>query len=116
MAGSIFLSKELRLPVSTQQFGYLVERIRPAFDTDEQEHLREIYSPMDEGGMNFISAEHEGEAGFKALFYAVVKANSIAASEDNYGSFAPLWSDLLAKIRVDPRFSIEWESSAKQEK
>jgi len=111
MAGSIFLSKELRLPVSTQQFGYLVERIRTAFDADAQACLREIYSPMDDGGMNFISAENEGEAGFEAFFRAIVRANSAAASEGNYEAFAQLWADLLAKARLDPRFSSEWESS-----
>ena len=63
--------------------------------------------------MNFISAENESEAGFKAFFYAIVKARSVAESEDNYGAFAQLWSDLLTKMRTDPRFSSEWEYFAK---
>src|SRR5882762_3030379 len=113
MAGSIFISKESRLPVSTQQFGYLVERIRVEFDAEDQPFVREIYSSMDDGGMSFISAENEGYAGFEAFFRAVAKAKLKASVESNYDAFVQLWNDLLTKIRVDPRFSSEWERAGK---
>jgi len=111
VAGSIFVSKELRLPVSTQQFDYLIERIRPAFSANSQSSLRRIYSPMDDGGMSFISAENEDGDGFKSFFQAVAKAKLEASSESSLDAFIHLWNDLLDKIRLDPRFSSNWESS-----
>jgi hypothetical protein len=40
MAGAIFISSELRLPVSTRQFDYFVERFRGAFLPEEQHDPR----------------------------------------------------------------------------
>jgi len=111
LAGSILISKELRLPVNSQQFGYLAERIRRAFDAEGQPFLREIFSPADEGAMNFISAENGDEAALKAFFRAVVIAKSNASNEPSYEIYARFWNDLLALIRLDPRFSGEWEKS-----
>jgi hypothetical protein len=61
--------------------------------------------------MNFISVENEGASGLKAFFQAVVRARLKATTEKNYELYAPLWQDLLAKIRSDLRFSTEWECS-----
>lgn len=109
MAGSIFISKEIRLPLSTQQFDYLTERIRGAFYIEDQSHLRSIYTPMDDEGTNFISAENEEKTGFKAFFKAIARAKSNAQLEENYKIFGQLWDELLNKVRSDPRFSAEWE-------
>ena len=84
MAGSIFISKELRLPVSTLQFDYLTERIRRAFDADGERFRRQIFAPEDEGEMKFISAENEDGEGVRAFYRAVVSAQSKAATEDGY--------------------------------
>jgi len=111
MAGMIFISRELRVAVSTQQLGYLVERIRDAFSAEDLPYLLAIYSPMDDEGMNFISVENEDENGLKAFFKAVVRAKARAGTESNFGVYVPLWQNLLAKIRMDSRFSPEWERS-----
>ncbi len=113
MAGSIIVSKELRFPVSSLQFDYLAERIRAGFDFEGQAYLKEIYSPMDEGGMDFISVKNENEAAFKSFVLAVLKAKEAASTEDSYATFGGLWEGLLAKIRLDERYRREWESPEK---
>jgi hypothetical protein len=111
LAGAIFISKELRLPVSTRDFDYLAERIRLAFDTEGQAFLREIYSPADDAGMYIISAEYGGEAGLHAFFRAVLRASQENSGEPDYEVYARFWNDLLTLIRLDPRFSSEWQKS-----
>jgi hypothetical protein len=111
LAGAIFISKELRLPVSTREFDYLAQRIRQAFDAECQAFLQEIYSPVDDAGMNIISAENGGEAGLHAFFRAVVRARLKDSGEPGYEVYARFWNDLLALIRLDPRFLSEWEKS-----
>ena len=59
--------------------------------------------------MKFISAENGGEAALQAFYRAVVTARSKASDEPSYEIYARFWNDLLALIRLDPRFSDEWE-------
>lgn len=105
MAGAIFISDEIRLPLSSQQLGYLTARIRAEFGSQDQAYLEEIYSPMDDEGMSFISCQNLDVAGCMVFFEAVTKAKNRAQSEDVSAVFGPLWDNLLAKIRLDPRFS-----------
>lgn len=60
--------------MSTQQFEYLVERIRDGFGSKNAAVGLSIYAPMEEGGMNFLSAEEEDAAGLLAFYDAVVSA------------------------------------------
>jgi len=99
----------LRLPLSTLQFDYLTDRIRLAFNVEDQGYLRRIYAPEDDGAMKFISAEHEDAAGFEAFFRAVERARSKASAEPVHEQLGHLWIELLDLIRLDPRFSSEWE-------
>ncbi len=50
MAGSIVISKEVRVPVSTSQFDYLVSRIGDQFHSSDMWIKDEVYLPMEEGG------------------------------------------------------------------
>ena len=108
MAGSIFVSKQLRLPLSTQQFDYLVERIRIEYGQADQARMQAIFSPLDEEGMNFISAESQDDAGFKAFFDAIVRAKERSSLRSEDAPFVALWDELLDKVRLDSRFSADW--------
>ncbi len=96
-------ARSLRLPVSTRQFDYFVERLRGAFLPEEQ-HVREVvFHSLDEGGMDFISAEALNESEFTTLCSAVERAHQGARSEEAFPVYQPLWDELLTKIHADPR-------------
>ncbi|MFZ6768538.1 hypothetical protein ACO0LM_15880 [Undibacterium sp. Di26W] len=59
--------------VSTKQFDYLTERVRSGFSDSEKVFMGQIYSPMDDGGMMFISAESQEIEGLKVFLKAVQK-------------------------------------------
>ncbi|MFZ6759284.1 hypothetical protein ACO0K9_18930 [Undibacterium sp. Ji50W] len=103
MAGTIFVSKDVRVSVSTNQFDYFTERVRSGFSDSEKVFMGQIYSPMDDGGMMFISAESQDIEGFNIFLKAVQKARKKSASEKNYSVYQVLWDELESKILSDPR-------------
>jgi hypothetical protein len=105
MAGSIFISKELRLPVSTRQFDYLVKHLADAFLSEEQNIREQVFRPLEEGGMDFITAEGLSESEFGRFCAAVDRANRHAHSEKEFPVYQQLWDELLKRIHADIRFS-----------
>ena len=76
MAGSIIISKDVQVLLSTSQFDYLVERVRRQFESSDLHVKDKVYFPMDEGGMTFISAEPLDAQGFTAFSKADNGRNS----------------------------------------
>ena len=105
MAGAIFISKELRLPVSTSQFDYLVKHLADAFLSDEQDIREEVFRPFEEGGMDFITAEALNVGAFAKFCAAATRAYQIARSEEVFPVYEQLWEDLQKLIRADIRFN-----------
>ena len=105
MAGAIFISKELRLPVSTSQFDYFVKHLEDAFLSDEQDIRKEVFRPFEEGGMDFITAEALDVGAFGKFCAAVSRAYQSARSKEAFPVYQPLWEDLQKRIRADIRFN-----------
>lgn len=106
MAGTIFVSKDLRLAVSSRQFDYLVQYIRSAFAADESDVEGVIFEPMDEGGMDFISASALSKGDFGRFASAVVRAHkSASADKSGFLTYGHLWAELEQLLHSDSRLS-----------
>lgn len=103
MSGTIIVSPGHGVATSTVNFDYLVERIRQSFDAVDDEVVSEIYEPMDQGGMTYISLADLSQGKFNSFVRAVMRAHSLAASEESYHKFSAVWEELLAKLKVDSR-------------
>ena len=55
MAGSIVISKEVLVPVTTSQFDYLVNRIGDQFHSSDMWIKDDVYLPMEEGGELYLN-------------------------------------------------------------
>jgi len=105
MAGTILISDNIGLATSTVEFDYLVERIRRAFDAGEEQLVSEIYEPLDEGGMTYISVADKGEEVFRSFGNAVMRAYSTSKSEVSFSSYKERWLELISLIKSDPRWN-----------
>ena len=104
MAGSIIISNDLILSVSTWQFDCIESQIRSELKLIDQSVFEKVYSPLDEGGMNFISAESLSANEFGDFVQAVMKAVERVKKNPHDQDLLSLWEDLLGKLRADARF------------
>jgi hypothetical protein len=100
MAGAIVIAEGKALSMSGVDFEYLVEAIRGAFLDDEENFRTEIYRPLDEGGMDFISLRKQDKSGFNAFFRATQGASSKVSGVDR----KCLWDELITMLKSDPRY------------
>nr|WP_269112903.1 hypothetical protein [Burkholderia territorii] len=103
MAGSIVISKDVRIPVSTSQFDYLVGRIGDQFDSPDIWVKDEAYLPMEEGGMSFVSTESLNSNGLSIFLAAVTRARTASHAEDSFPLCENVWGQLVEKLRQDTR-------------
>lgn len=87
MAGSIITSKGLILSINSFTFDYLVDRIAAQFDANDIHIKEEVYRPMEEGAMTFISARPLDAKKFSVFSRAVMKASVAAQSEPFFARF-----------------------------
>ena len=106
MGGSIFFSNGAQLPLSTQDFYYLVERVRSQFNSSEMGVKEKVYLPLDEQGMTFISAKLLNKRDFSSFSKAVLNARAAAQVEESFSRFEGVWNLVLEMLRQDPRFEI----------
>lgn len=104
MAGSIVISKDVRVSVSTGQFGYLIDRIGGRFDSSGMHVKAKVYLPMDEGGMTFVSAESLNPSELVIFLKTVVQAKNASQNEESFAMYEDLWNQLIEKLRQDARF------------
>jgi hypothetical protein len=104
MSGTILISEKKNLPLSTLTFDYLVERIRVAFKVDYIKYREEIYSPLDDGGMTFISLKDQEVKAFRAFCNATERAYSEASNEEGFPRYEDMWRTLLEMLKSDPRY------------
>jgi hypothetical protein len=112
MAGYVHITKDVGLSMSTISFNAIVEFPRKYFDSDSKEFESEIYEPVDEGGMDFISLIEQEASGFM-VFYKVVNAAYKESErlgrcgnldDQFYGMVMNTWAELLELLRADSRY------------
>ncbi|WP_280118954.1 toxin-immunity protein system imunity protein CdiI [Burkholderia pseudomallei] len=106
MAGSIVISKEVRVPVSTSQFDYLVGRIGDQFHSSDMWIKDEVYLPMEEGGMSFISTESLNSSGLSIFLATVMRARAASQAEESFPLYENVWNQLVEKLRQDVRLGV----------
>jgi hypothetical protein len=104
MAGSIILDRDHVLGINTHDFDYMVERIRIAYPVEFDALEEQVFAPMDEGGMMFISLRKQGKEGVAAFHSALIRAIERDINEGTFPFRELLWEQLLALVRTDPRF------------
>jgi hypothetical protein len=105
MAGTILIAEEKVLATSTNDFDYLVERIRHSFLPEDASFLSEIYDPLDTGGMTFISLIEQEAVGFNAFVRTSKRAYHKATIEETFWKRKELWDELLNMLKADPRYA-----------
>jgi hypothetical protein len=103
MSGTILIGEKNSIPLSTVAFDRLVEKIRAEFMGDESKYMDDIYSPLDDGGMTFISLKTQNGEGFRAFCRAVDRAYKKEASEESFHKYNDIWQTLMESLKSDSR-------------
>lgn len=103
MAGSIIVSEETLIPLSTMGLYYLIERIRLEFDEEDEAFKSEIYETLDKQGMPFIVLRGQDRKRFNAFARATKRAYDKEHHETSFSEL--LWGNLTRKLTSDPRYA-----------
>jgi hypothetical protein len=103
MAGAILLAENNGVSLNSLDFDHIIEKIRPNFRDSEDLVRDEIYSPVDDGGMSFISLKEQSPDGFNAFFRAALIAYESETGEQPLSSYRSSWDELMTALRSDPR-------------
>ena len=112
MAGFIQIKDEYGIALNSVTFNAIAEYPRNFFNFEEKKLIEEIYSPLDEGGMDMISLDGEAVESFNAYYSGIFRAFEYCKAQnkcgelgaDNFGSVMSSWNELLEALRRDPRF------------
>ena len=113
MAGFIHIKDDAGFPVNSIAFNAIVEFSRQFFSEKDKELVRDIYSPVDEGGMNMVSLDEEGKDSFNAFYRGIKKAYDSCDERGKCGeleaqyfsSVMEAWKELLELLEGDERFA-----------
>lgn len=103
MAGAILVSQHSGVPFGSVDFDYIIEAIRPRFIDGEELFRDEIYSPVDEGGMSYISLEDQSHEGFNAFLRAASLAYENEMRIQPTSPRQRCWEPLISALRSDAR-------------
>ncbi|WP_157015899.1 hypothetical protein [Pseudomonas batumici] len=112
LAGTIFVKEGVGIPLSSVAFNAVVEFSRPFFEGGDGAYLKEIYAPLDEGGMDMISISEQGVEGFNAYYKGARKAYDQCLREGRCGGLGKqyfdmvfdAWRELIELLEADERF------------
>ncbi|GGY53678.1 hypothetical protein [Pseudoduganella albidiflava] len=104
MAGAILVTEKNGVSLSSIDFDYIIEKIRPNFNDSEKDVREEIYSPVDDGGMSFISLVEQCAERFNAFVRAASIAYENEIKEQPFSARRNSWDELLTALRSDPRY------------
>ena len=105
MAGSITISKDVRVQVSTSQLDYFVSRIGDQFHPSDMWIKDEVYLPMEEG-VSFISTESLNSSGLSIFMATVMRARAASQAEESFPLYENVWDQLVEKLRQDARLGV----------
>ncbi len=102
--GSVVVSESRSAGMSTHQFLRVAEAIRMEFSPQEGEVMREVFSPMDDGEMTFISAMELPQEAFAVFVRAVQNAHIACRQRGDIIVNEGVWQKLFDAISSDPRY------------
>ena len=104
MGGSIFVSEDRSLDMSTVDFIDFAERIRRELSAEEASALAPAYEAMDEGGMTFLSVDELDAAAFRIFVDAAGRARARAMTDGSFATRAAHWQALIGMLEADARY------------
>lgn len=112
MAGFIHIDGDNGLSVNSVAFNAIAELSRNYFSNQDKELVREIYSPIDEGGMDIISLDEERKEAFNAFYRGIKTAFEECKLLGKCGELEPQyfssvmtsWDELIHLLERDERF------------
>lgn len=113
MAGFIHIKNDTGLPINSVAFNAIVEFSRIFFSEIEENLVRNIYAPIDEGGMNMISLDEEGKEEFNAFYNGIKRAYDSCNDSGKCGNLdnqyfsgaMQSWRELLELLENDTRYA-----------
>lgn len=105
MAGAILVADKKGVSLSSVDFDYILEKTRTFFRDTEAAVRDEIFCPIDEGGMSFISMKDQGGEGFKAFLRATTLAFEQENKESPRSVHRAAWESLVQALQSDARAS-----------
>jgi hypothetical protein len=103
MAGAILVAENIGISLNSSAFDHIIEKIRPNFGSGEDFFRDEIYSPVDDGGMSFISLREQNSDGFNAFVRAASIAYEREIGQQALSYYRHSWDELMTALRSDPR-------------
>lgn len=99
MAGGIVVSDKKAVSIGSGPFHIIVEKIRECFEPGEEGVRASVFSPMDDGGMQFISAVDLSPEDYM-VFYKAVK-RTYRAFEDEHDLIVDqeVWDEIFGAFR-----------------
>lgn len=104
MASAILISENSGFSISGVEFDYLVESIRKILTIKNRTLLNNIFQPLDEGGMDFISIESLSKTEFNEFHEAVILAYKGQIENSLNIKLHTTWKELLSKLEMDNRY------------
>lgn len=112
MSGYVHITHDTGLSMSTISFNAIVEFPRRYFDSSLKELESQIYEPVDEGDMDFISLIEQDSEGFMAFYKALSTAYAESEKTGKCGNLDSqffemvmvTWKQLLDLLESDSRF------------
>lgn len=112
MAGFIHIKNEDGLSVGSVGFNAITEFTRAYFGESDKEYISEIYSPLDEGGMDMISLNAQGVEGFNAYYLGIRNAYDDCIQKGKCGELGEQyfdmvmesWKELIDLLESDERY------------
>jgi hypothetical protein len=103
MAGAIIISENNGLSLNSLDFDYIIQKIRESFVEEEYSIRDEIYSPIDEGGMSFVSLRDRSDKEFEAFSRAAQLAYDKEVKENPMSDRKASWDALMSALRSELR-------------
>ena len=111
MTGTICISDDHEIDLSPIELAGVADSLRAHTGAAEVRVMRELFWPMDEGGIACMLADELDAAEFE-VFAAVVRRAHEAARNTGVAAFA-LWERLLAAVQSDLRSPDRWAAVAR---
>lgn len=105
MAGSMVFSGDNAVGMSTFQFRCFARLMRDAFLPGEEDVLEEVFSPFDEGGLNYLSATDLEDAKYLILCDAINRAHIAGRENGDELIDEGLWAEMLGAMVRDARYT-----------
>lgn len=106
MAGAILVGERGDISIGTIPFTLIVNRIRSSFLPEEGDVAKKVFSPIDDGGMDVISAIDLSSDEFRTFAAAVEEVYRACNADGNLIVHESVWREILDAIQMDSRYAV----------